>query len=274
MDNAGDEAGNRSRRERTGVQSVERTLDILESLVEFGTEVGLVEISQGVNLPLATVHRLLGTLIQRGYVKQNPHNRKYSLGFRALQMGHDMRQRFSLRLEARPYLQRLVQTIGESANLAVLDDGEVVYIDQAQSSRILRMFTQVGNRLPVHSTGSGKALLAYLPQEIVDGVLRRFGMSPRTKRTITDAEMFRAELTKTRDRGYALDDEEQEEGVRCLAVPVRDASGQVVASLSVSGPVTRLNDQQVETVIPELLDCGIKLSSRLGFAQSEPAGVH
>jgi DNA-binding IclR family transcriptional regulator len=97
MDKSGAEPGDRSRRERTGVQSVERTLDILESLVEFGSEVGLVEISQGVALPLATVHRLLGTLIARGYVKQNQHNRKYSLGFRALQMGHDMRHRFSLR---------------------------------------------------------------------------------------------------------------------------------------------------------------------------------
>lgn len=272
MDKPGAESGDRSRRERTGVQSVERTLDILESLVEFGSEVGLVEISQGVALPLATVHRLLGTLIARGYVKQNQHNRKYSLGFRALQMGHDMRHRFSLRLEARPYLQRLVQRVGESANLAVLDDGEVVYIDQAQSSRILRMFTQVGNRLPVHSTGSGKALLAFLPADVVDGILRRFGMTRRTPRTITDPDAFRHELTVTRERGYALDDEEQEEGVRCLAVPVRDASDQVVASLSVSGPVTRLNDQQVQAVIPELIDCGVKLSMRLGHA-GEPAGV-
>src|SRR5215471_15060032 len=99
-------------RERTGVQSVERTLDILESLVDFGSEVGLVEISQTVGLPLATVHRLLGTLIRRGYVKQNRQNRKYSLGFRALQMGNDMRQRFSLRLEARPFLHRLMERTG------------------------------------------------------------------------------------------------------------------------------------------------------------------
>jgi len=155
----------------------------------------------------------------------------------------------------------------------VLDDGDVVYIDQAQSSRILRMFTQVGNRLPAHSTGSGKALLAYLPADVVDGVLRRSGMAGRTARTITDVHRFHDELAKTRERGYALDDEEQEEGVRCLAVPVRDASGQVVASLSVSGPVTRLSDDHVRDVIPELVDCGAKLSARLGYA-GEPAAVH
>src|SRR5579864_2627711 len=175
-----DDSGEPLRRERTGVQSVERTLDILEALVEFGSEVGLVEISHVVTLPLATVHRLLGTLIARGYVKQNQQNRKYSLGFRALQMGNDMRQRFSLRLEARPFLQRLMQRSGESANLAVLDEGEVVYIDQAQSSRILRMFTQIGNRLPAHSTGSGKVMLAFSPPEVTEGIVRRHGLQVRT----------------------------------------------------------------------------------------------
>src|ERR1022692_2736996 len=180
-----DETGEPVRRERTGVQSVERTLDILEALVEFGSEVGLVEISQVVGLPLATVHRLLGTLIRRGYVKQNRQNRKYALGFRALQMGNDMRQRFSLRLEARPFLHRLMMSTGESANLAVLDDGEVVYIDQAQSSKILRMFTQLGNRMPAHSTGSGKVMLAFAAAEAAEGVLRRYGMASRTPRTIT-----------------------------------------------------------------------------------------
>ncbi|HXW51387.1 MAG TPA: IclR family transcriptional regulator [Candidatus Acidoferrales bacterium] len=254
-----------ARRERGGVQSVERTLDILESLVELGSEVGLVEISQAVSLPLATVHRLLGTLIQRGYVKQNRQNRKYSLGFRALQMGSDMRQRFSLRLEARPFLQRLMQSCGESANLAVLDDGEVVYIDQAQSSRILRMFTQIGNRLPAHSTGSGKVMLAFAPPDVVEGILRRYGLSERTGHTIVDLDEFRRELERIRRKGYALDDQEHEEGVRCIAVPVRDESGQVVASLSISGPVTRLNDSQVDEIIPEVVDCGNKLSGRLGY---------
>lgn len=252
-------------RERGGVQSVERTLDILEALVELGSEVGLVEISQAVSLPLATVHRLLGTLITRGYVKQNRQNRKYALGFRALQMGSDMRQRFSLRLEARPFLQRLMQRSGESANLAVLDDGEIVYIDQAQSSRILRMFTQIGNRLPAHSTGSGKVMLAYASPDAVDGILRRHGLPGRTQHTIVDQQAFRKELEHIRELGYAVDDEEQEEGVRCIAVPVRDESAHVVASLSISGPATRLNDAQMRNVIPEVLDCGAKLSAKLGY---------
>jgi DNA-binding IclR family transcriptional regulator len=270
---ASDSNGEGHRRERGGgVQSVERTLDILEALVELGSEVGLVEISQAVSLPLATVHRLLGTLIQRGYVKQNRQNRKYALGFRALQMGSDMRQRFSLRLEARPFLQRLMQRSGESANLAVLDDGEIVYIDQAQSSRILRMFTQIGNRLPAHSTGSGKVMLAFSAPDIMEGIVRRSGLPMRTPHTIVDMDAFRRELDRIRAAGYALDDEEQEEGVRCIAVPVRDESGQVIASLSISGPVTRLDDRSVQSVIPEVLECGSKLSARLGY-KGEPATV-
>lgn len=273
MDKSGGDNGAPSRRERGGgVQSVERTLDILEALVELGSEVGLVEISQAVSLPLATVHRLLGTLIQRGYVKQNRQNRKYALGFRALQMGSDMRQRFSLRLEARPFLQRLMQRSGESANLAVLDDGEIVYIDQAQSSRILRMFTQIGNRLPAHSTGSGKVMLAFSPSEIVDGIVRRSGLTARTPHTIVDMEAFRTELERIHKQGYGIDDEEQEEGVRCIAAPVRDESGQVVASLSISGPVTRLDDRRVQSLVSEVVDCGEKLSARLGYKQ-EPVPV-
>jgi len=270
---SGDSNGETPRRERGGgVQSVERTLDILEALVELGSEVGLVEISQAVTLPLATVHRLLGTLIQRGYVKQNRQNRKYALGFRALQMGSDMRQRFSLRLEARPFLQRLMQRSGESANLAVLDEGEVVYIDQAQSSRILRMFTQIGNRLPAHSTGSGKVMLAFSPPEAVEGIVRRSGLPVRTPHTIVDLEAFRHELERIRHQGYGIDDEEQEEGVRCIAAPVRDESGQVVASLSISGPVTRLDDHRVQSLVTEVVDCGNKLSTRLGY-KGEPVSV-
>jgi DNA-binding IclR family transcriptional regulator len=273
MANTGQNGVEPGRRERVGVQSVERTLDILESLVDFGSEVGLVEISQAVTLPLATVHRLLGTLIRRGYVKQNRQNRKYSLGFRALQMGNDMRQRFSLRLEARPFLHRLMEQTGESANLAVLDDGEVVYIDQAQSSKILRMFTQLGNRVPAHSTGSGKVMLAFGQPETAEGVLRRYGMPQRTPNTITEPARFAEELALIRAQGYALDDEEHEEGVRCLAVAVRDGSGQVVASLSVSGPVTRLGDEQIRKLSAEVLECGTQLSSRLGYV-AQTAAAH
>jgi len=260
-----------TRRERTGVQSVERTLDILEALVEVGSEVGLVDVSQAVALPLATVHRLLGTLIRRGYVKQNRDNRKYSLGFRALQMGNDMRLGFSLRLEARPFLRRLVQRSGESANLAVLDDGEVVYIDQAQSSRILRMFTQLGSRVPAHSSASGKAMLAYSSPDVAEDVVRRYGLHRQTPHTITDPAEFHRELERIRARGYALDDQEQEEGVRCVAVPVRGGGGDVIASLSVSGPASRLGDAQVQPLVDDILECGDKLSMRLGSPR-EPVG--
>jgi DNA-binding IclR family transcriptional regulator len=264
MTHNGSDAAERPRRERTGVQSVERTLDILEALVEFGSEVGLVDVSQAVGLPLATVHRLLGTLIRRGYVKQNRDNRKYSLGFRALQMSNDMRLGFSLRLEARPFLRQLMQHSGESANLAVLDDGEVVYIDQAQSSRILRMFTQLGSRVPAHSSASGKAMLAFSTTETVDGVVRRYGLARQTPHTITDASEFMRELERVRAQGFAIDDEEQEEGVRCVAVPVRDDAGLAIASLSISGPTTRLNDDQMRALVEDIVDCGDKLSRRLG----------
>jgi DNA-binding IclR family transcriptional regulator len=113
-------------------------------------------------------------------------------------------------------------------------------------------------------------MLAFLPREVVEGILRRYGMAARTSKTVTDPDSLFRELDRVRDLGYARDDEEHEEGVRCIAVPVRDASGQVVASLSISGPAARLSDERVDAVIPELLDSGNKLSNRLGFA-AEPA---
>jgi IclR family acetate operon transcriptional repressor len=134
------------------------------------------------------------------------------------------------------------------------------------------MFTQIGNRLPAHSTGSGKVMLAYSPPEVVEGVLRRYGLPERTAHTIVDVDAFRRELDRIRSQGYAVDDEELEEGVRCVAAAVRDESGQVVASLSISGPVTRMGDRQVQDIIPEVMDCGRKLSARLGF-KTEPAPV-
>jgi IclR family transcriptional regulator, acetate operon repressor len=147
-----------------------------------------------------------------------------------------------------------------------------VYIDQAQSSRILRMFTQLGNRVPAHSTGSGKAMLAFGSRETAEGVVRRYGLARRTAQTITEPARFWEELARVRTRGYALDDQEHEDGVRCVAVAVRDGSGQVVASLSVSGPASRLGDAQVDQYAAEILDCGAKLSARLGYA-GEPVGA-
>jgi IclR family transcriptional regulator, acetate operon repressor len=218
------------------VQSVDRALGVLEALAASGAPVGVGEVADLTGLPQGTVHRLLQTLQQRGYVRRDL-SRKYSLGTGAIRLA-DAAQR-ALARSARPHLAELVKLSGETANLAVLDGDDVVYIAQISSPHTLRMFAEVGRHVPPHSTAVGKVLLAALPREQALAVLGRTGLTPRTATTITDLDAFAAELDRVAEQGWAADEQEQESGVRCVAVPVAGGPGPVVAALSLSGPADR-----------------------------------
>lgn len=245
-----------------GVQSVERTLDVLEFLGSSETEFGVSEIGGATGLPAGTVHRLLGTLVSRGYVRRNQKTRQYSLGLRALTLAITARERIGPL--ALPFLDELMQKCQETANLAVLEDGAVLYIEQVlPSTRTLRMFTDPGNRVPLHATGTGKVLLAYQPPRLIEFILDRTGLSRQTVSTITDMTQLRAELQQIRKDGYAADYEEQEEGVRCLAAPVFGPDGNIFAAMSVSGPASRLDQKRMEAMIPDLKEISTGLSKAL-----------
>lgn len=222
-------------RNRGVVQSVDRALELLEALAAAEVSLGVGELARAVGLPQGTTHRLLRSLEQRGYVHQDA-ARKYSIGTAALRIG-DAAQR-SLARGAKPYLAELVEASGESANLAVLEGHDVVYVAQSPSPHSLRMFTEVGRRVSPHATAVGKVMLAAMPRERALAVLRRTGLPRHTEHTITELDEFLAELDLARERGWAVDEGEQELGVRCLAVPVRQR-GQVVAAVSLSGPAAR-----------------------------------
>ena len=200
-----------------GVQSLERAFDLLERMADAGGEVGLSELSASSGLPLPTIHRLMRTLVVCGYVRQQP-NRRYALGPRLIRLGESASR--LLGTWARPYLQRLVEETGETANMALLDGDEIVYVAQVPSKHSMRMFTEVGRRVLPHSTGVGKALLAHTPADEVRALLARTGMPAATEKTITTPDGFLDALEQVRRAGYAVDDNEQEIGVRCLAVPV------------------------------------------------------
>jgi IclR family acetate operon transcriptional repressor len=218
-----------------GVQSVERALDVLEALAAGGS-LGISEVAAGTRLPYGTAHRLLRTLVARCYVRQGP-DRRYSLGSRPLTLGDGARR--STAAAAWPFLGRLVELSGETANLAVLEGDQAVYVAQVQSAHRLRMFAEVGRHVPVHSTAVGKVLLAGLPDATVHALLAHSGLARRTPRTLRTPAAVIAELATVRRVGWAVDDEEEETGVRCLAVPVR-TDGLVVAAMSVSGPAARV----------------------------------
>src|SRR3954469_15504036 len=217
------------------VRSVDGALDVLETLAQAGAPLGVGELAERTDLPQGTAHRLLQSLQQRGYVRRDA-SRKYSVGTAAVRLA-DAAQR-ALARSARPYLAELVAISGETANLAVLEGDDVVYVAQVSSPHTLRIFAEVGRHVPPHSTAVGKALLASLPRERALGILRRTGLAARTAATITGLDAFEAELDRVAAQGWAADEEEQEAGVRCVAVPV-GGPGPHAAALSLSGPVER-----------------------------------
>jgi IclR family acetate operon transcriptional repressor len=156
-----------------------------------------------------------------------------------------------------------MEVSGESSNLASLDKNSVVYIDQVPAPRMVRMFTEPGNRVPPHATGTGKVLLAYQPREAIDAAIRQSGLPRLTPHTITDPEWLRSELDDIREQGYALDSEEMEEGVRCLAAPVLGPDGRILAAMSISGPAGRLDQDRIEQLIPHLKEIAAQFSQSL-----------
>lgn len=241
------------------VRSLERTFELLEHLADAGGEMALSELTEVSGLPMPTIYRLMRTLVNHGYVRQEP-SKRYALGPRLIRLGEGASR--LLGTWARPVLARLVDEVGETANMAVLEGDEAVYVAQVPSRHSMRMFTEVGRRVQPYCTGVGKALLSQLPEPKVRGILARTGMEAHTPNTITDPEALMAELDRIRGQGYALDDEEQEIGVRCIAVALRGAPA--LTALSVSGPSARMTRETVDDVAPIMMDAAERFTKELG----------
>ena len=241
-----------------GVQSLDRAFALLEIMADTGGETSLSQLADSSGLPLPTIHRIIRTLVDNGYVRQLP-SRRYALGPRLIGLG-DKASRM-LGTWAHPHLAHLVEELGETANLAMLDGDKVVYVAQVPSPHAMRMFTEVGRRVLPHSAGVGKALLAQLTDEQALAIIERTGMPAATDRTITTPQAFATELTHIRQQGFAIDDGEQEIGVRCVAAPVEGApSGMAV---SVSGPQARVSWEFVDHAAPIVQHCATALATDL-----------
>ena len=241
-----------------GVQSVARTLDVLETLAALGGEAGVGEIATALSLPPATIHRLLRTLAARGYVMQLP-SRRYSLGPGLIRLGEAATRRLSG--WAKPALLRLSEATQESANFAVLDGDMATYVAQAPSKHQMRMFTEVGRRVFPHATGVGKALLAQLPDADVRALVGRTGMPGFTDTTLRTEHDLLSELDAIRARGYAVDEGEQEVGVRCFAIAVPGMA--LPAAVSVSGPEVRVTLESAPAVVQALREAVATLQRAL-----------
>lgn len=247
------------------VRSVAKALMILNLLAEHQREMSLGEIAKEMQLAKSTVYGLLATLRDFGYLEQSPEDGKYRLGTRLFVLGNVVANSWDVRKVAAPFIQSLVDELGETVHLVVLDKGEVLYIDKRESTKSLRIVSQVGTRLPAHCTGVGKVFLANLPAEEVKRIISTKGLSRYTKNTITEFNLLEEELKQVRQQGYAIDNEEIMESLRCVAVPLRDYTGNVCAAMSVSGALSRFEGDQLESIVSLMVRIGREISLHLGY---------
>lgn len=228
-------------------QALSRGLALLESLAATENGATLTALAAAQKLPAPTAHRLLAALESAGFVRQDSHG-VWTIGVRAHRVGSAFLEHRNLSTEAVPHLRRLMEQSGETANLAVVSEGEAVFIAQVQCRELMRMTVKLGARAPLHASGVGKAMLAALDDPAIDTLLGRRELARYTEHTIVERAALQAELVATRDRGYAIDDEEHAVGLRCAAAAVHDENGAPWAALSLAGPTSRFTGERVATL--------------------------
>ena len=261
-----------SRRKKTQrIESIARCLEILNAFSIDQPEIGVSATSRKLGVHRSTVSRLLKSLEAGGIVQQSPETGKYRLGLKILELAGIFLSSLDVRAVVRPFAQALAEKTGETVNLAILDGFEAVNIEQIPSPHPIKYIGWIGRRTPAHCTATGKALLAFQPKALQEKVIRR-GLPARTPRTITAPQAFWRELERIRRRGYAVAEEEFEEGLSAIAAPIRDHSGRVVAVISISGPSYRLTSQVIRGLVPLLLEEAHAISAQLGYrGEGSPA---
>jgi DNA-binding IclR family transcriptional regulator len=253
------------------VQTIDRVSLLLEVLAQAPAGISLGELAARVRLPKGTTHRLLSSLAFFGFARQDPESKKYFLGYKVVELGQRVLNQLDLRREARPYLMDLAEKTRETVHLVLLDRQEVLYLDRVEADedlRVLRTGSKIGTRTTAHSSAVGKVLLAHLRGGQFEDFIRQKGLPRKTPKTITNPNDLRRHLRMVRDLGYAVDDEENEEGVRCVAAPLRDESGAVVAAISISGPSVRMTPKLIrDSLNREVREAALKISAKLGFRQ-------
>lgn len=246
------------------IQSLERGLAVLTSFSKERKSQTLSEVAQNTGLTRATARRVLLTLVDLGYVHQS--NRTFSLTPKVLDIGYSYLSSFEVVELAQPTMKRLVEAVKESSSMAVLDEGDIVYVARVPTSRIMTISLAIGSRLPAYPTSMGRVLLADLPDEELDAYIAGTQFEQLTERTVTDRDEFRAIIEKIRGDGYALVDQELEEGVRSIAAPITNEDGRVVAAMNVSCHASRVTVERMRKELrPHLMEAAEEISRRVGM---------
>ena len=265
-------APKKAKARRMRLSSVANSIRLTKAFSENEYEMGISALAIRLGLAKSTVHRLATTLVEYDILEQNRETGKYRLGLALFELGTLVRRKMDTASESRAQMYSLAEMTGETVQLAVLDHQSVLYIRILESRQAVRMSTIAGSRAPAHCTSVGKILLAHqspeVVQEIIDNGLKRY-----TVNTITDPAMLAEELVGIRAKGFALDDEEIEVGLRCVAGPIRNHSGRVIAAISVAAPVQRMTKKNVQSTIPTVVAAAEAISRRLGYLPSLSAAL-
>jgi len=245
------------------LSSVATAIALLKSFSEEEYEIGVSDLARSLGVAKSTVHRLARTLVSEGLLEQNPETEKYRLGIALFGLGALVRRRMNLSSEARQDLFALRQATGETVQLAILDQAEIMYVYNLESTQAIRVTSDIGVRKPAFCTANGRAILAFQSEEVIAAVIGR-GLEPRAPKTDTDPKRLLRLLAEVRARGYATEDEESEAGMRAVAAPIRGAGGQVVGSVGVAGPVQRLTKEALTKLAPLVIRTAHAISARLG----------
>jgi DNA-binding IclR family transcriptional regulator len=246
------------------LQALDRAFAVLDLLAASNTPLGLAEIAEALGLHKSTAHRFL-MVLERHRMVERAQAGKFRLGLRLCDLGGRAIEQFDLRERAQLHLKTLVAEVEETAHLCIMEKTHMVYIDKQEPERSIRMISRVGASSPIHCTAVGKAILATMPRSRVEELLPELHLERFTRRTMTSREALLKELERTSRRGYAVDDEEREEGVRCAGVAILDGRGEAVAAVSISGPSFRVTMQKIPHIADRLMTCVKGIQQDLGY---------
>ncbi len=247
------------------VQSVDRALSILELISDYNEGLGITEISEKTDLHKSTVHRLLGTLMYKGFVVQDTITNKYRISLKLYELGTKRIEDLDILNASKPYTKRLMEELNEVVHLVIRDKNDIIYIDKVEADNTIRMASNIGRRSPLYCTSVGKAILAFTDEKEVEDIWKNSNVQKLTPNTIIDFQLFKEELEKIREQGYAEDDEENELGVRCIGAPVFNFHGEVEGAISISGPTIRVTKDKVEKIAEAVKKYADLISIELGY---------
>lgn len=249
-----------------GIQVIDRALDILELLSVEKSGLGVTEIGSRLGLHKSTVHRILTVMAERGYIEKTKSRGEYRIGLKLVEISSLYLNNVELKTEAKPFLWQLAAKFNLVAHLAILDGNEAVYIEKVDVVHSIRLYSQIGRRIPVHCTALGKSLMSGLPDDEIEKRLKDYRFHKHTDNTIINKEALMKQIAEVRRKGWSIDDEEHEKGVRCIAAPIRDYRGNVIAALSITGSAAIVNEARDEEIARLVVETAENISRRLGFS--------